>query len=240
MGTTHREREFKLGIPDEVSFDRLLAAAGGQREEPVEQVNHFFDTAKEGLRARSIGLRVRREAGRFILTLKGPASAETGTALLAERCELESEFPAAEAEATLAGEKSALDLLSYLEALPRNDPATEALLAGVREAAADSPLSWIGAFSNQRTRVRTNLELDSGRLPVTLEFDCTYFAEDDVRREVELEIGEGVSIEAIEAALCAFFEREGVSPAPTTSKLAYFSERLRRSARARESQGEHT
>ncbi len=239
MGTSHQEREFKLGIPDEVSFDRLLAVAGGQREEPVEQVNHFFDTAKEGLRTRSIGLRIRREAGRFILTLKGPASTETGTALLSERCELESEFPAVEAEATLAGEKSALDLLSYLEALPGSDSTTEALLAGVREAAADSPLAWIGAFSNQRTRVRTSLELESGRLPVTLEFDCTYFAEDDVRREVELEIGGGVSIEAVEAALCAFFEREGVMPAPTTSKLAYFSERLRRSARARESQGEH-
>ncbi len=234
---THREREFKLGIPDEDSFERLIRAAGGTREDPVEQVNHFFETSNWDLREQRVGLRLRRESGKFILTLKGPSSTGEGAVALAERCELEAEAPEASAEEALSGERSIVQLLPILEALPDGNRTTEGLIAAVRDIEKRAPLRHIGSFSNRRTRVHTTLDLQDTHLPATLEFDCTHFADDDIRRELELEIGDEVPVEAVHDALCALFEREGVNPIPTASKLAHFQERLMRAELSSETSG---
>ncbi|MDB4433196.1 CYTH domain-containing protein [bacterium] len=215
-----RERELKLGVPDEAAFRALLDAAGGRRDGPVLQVNHFFDTADQTLRARRIGLRIRREGGRFTLTVKGPTGLAPASALK-DRVELERSLAPERARAALEG---ALPALSLLEGLDVGEGEGALLVGAAREACADAPLGEIGAFSNARTFVHT--ELDG--LPVVLEFDRTEFSEGEVRFEIELELAPGDPTGRLTAALESLFESVGIAPAPTTSKLTRFLEVLDR------------
>jgi uncharacterized protein YjbK len=211
-----RERELKLGVPDRSAFEALIDAAGGRKDPPVLQVNHFFDTAARALREREIGFRVREEGELFLLTLKGPTR-ESEAALLADRVELESVLAPEDARAVLAGTRSALELLEVLEA---DGPEGSAILETLREVGARAPLTEIGSFQNERTRVRTEL----AGVDVVLEFDRTHFPADELRYEVELELEPGRSADPLAEALQALFAEADVRPVPTSSKLARFLE----------------
>jgi uncharacterized protein YjbK len=225
-GDRGEEREFKLGIPDAAAASALIERAGGRADPPVVQENHFFDSSAGGLRARRIGLRIRREDGRHILTLKGPS--EPGAdARLSVRAELECALDEPRARAVLDG---ALPVTALLDELA---PAAarlgrEGLLAATREAAREAPLRPIGSFRNQRTVVHTRLDLDGRPLDVLLEFDRTEFAPDHVRFEVELEVDRDADEAAVGRALETLFDAAGVSPTPTRSKLAVFQDWLDR------------
>lgn len=218
------ERELKLGIPDEAALRALVEAAGGRALDPVDQINHFFDTRDGGLRRRRIGLRIRHESDRYRLTLKGPtASAEDPR--LSERAELEVEIDRARAHAVLRGALPVSALLDLLDPSARR-AGLESLLDEVHEVTAQAPLAHIGSFGNVRIPVETRLEVDGVAHPVRLEFDRTEFAPGDLRCEVELEVEEDAPVAGLGAALEALFERVGVTPVPTTSKLAYFQKVL--------------
>jgi inorganic triphosphatase YgiF len=216
-----RERELKLGVPDAAALEALIETVGGKREPPALQVNHFFDTVDGDLRRRSIGFRIREEGGRFILTVKGPTSAGRD-GLLSDRVELETEISSARARAALSGELDVVSLLDDLEAAC--GPEETGLAATVRGVCAEATPTPIGSFSNERTRVATEL----AGVPVVLELDRTRFAADEERFEVELELSPGQAAEPVADALRALFERAGVESVPTTSKLGRFQEILDR------------
>lgn len=219
-GGEPRERELKLGIADAKAFDALVDVAGGTRAPAVSQVNHFFDTPGARLRENRIGFRVREEGAAMILTLKGPTGTEAG-GVLSDRVELESEIEADVAHAALRGEAPALSLL---DALDPDACAATGLADTVRRLCADAAPVHIGSFGNDRTRVTTEL----AGATVVLEFDRTQFPEGEERFEVELEITADQDAQTFADALEALFARVGISPVPTTSKLAHFLEILDR------------
>ena len=71
------EREIKLPFPDVAQARQLLLAAGGHPTVPRRLIDdRLFDTADQRLRRAGRALRVRRDAGRTILTTKAPAPSE--------------------------------------------------------------------------------------------------------------------------------------------------------------------
>ncbi len=208
------ERELKIGVLDAAAFDALMKVAGGQRDDPVRQVNHFFDTASGALRSRKIGFRIREEGESWILTIKGPTRANAASHL-AERVELESDLEPECALGVLEAGRPAVALLDQLDL-----SATEArdLSNDVRAVCAAEPLNEIGSFENERTRIRTRL----AGFETVLELDRTRFTADDIRFEVELELQPGQPEEALTEALLGLFARAGIEPQPTTGKLTIF------------------
>src|SRR6185436_17044266 len=84
-----REVEFKIALAGEAELAALLAALppGAPAPQPArEQLNHFLDTARGDLRRAGLALRLREEAGRFVLTAKG-APAPGGKGVLTDRAE---------------------------------------------------------------------------------------------------------------------------------------------------------
>jgi inorganic triphosphatase YgiF len=211
-----RERELKLGIGDERAFAALIEAAGGKRAPVALQVNHFFDAPSATLRENAIGFRVREEGGLHILTVKGPTATEAD-GVLSDRVELESEISGERARAALNGDLAALSLLDDLDSRIHDETG---LADTVLRVCADLPPVYIGSFSNERTRVATEL----AGTPVVLEFDQTSFSAEELRFEVELELGPEQGAAVLAEALHGLFTKAGVEPVPTTSKLARFLE----------------
>jgi inorganic triphosphatase YgiF len=216
-----RERELKLGIRDDAVFDALLEAAGGERDAPSVQENHFFDSPDRAFSRSGLALRIRCEGERWTLTLKGPTRSDAG-AMLADRAELECALEPARAAAALRSRDPAKQMLEALS----QDHAASALLAAARRASERAPLELLGGFRNARTRVRTTLAAGGEQFPVTLEFDCTEFAPDDVRREVELELAPGDPEDLLRDAMLALFRKAGAEPLPVAGKFAHFLARL--------------
>lgn len=233
-GSRGQETEWKLGIPDEATFEALVREAGGRCEPPALQENVFFDTPQGALRRRHIGLRLRREGDAVTLTAKGPAAASARHAALAERAEIEAPVDPERAGRVLERGEPLEPLLDLFEPAAGEDvPAARALLATLREAIAGSRLQRLGSFRNERVRVSTALRAPEGGAPreVVLEFDRTDFGAGVVEREVELEVdeaGDPGAADALGRALHALFERVGARPTPTTSKLVRFQQVLDR------------
>ena len=215
-----RERELKMGVRDEAIFDALLVAAGGQRDAPCIQQNHFFDSADGSFSRRGLALRIRREDDGWTVTLKGPKRSDSGP-LLADRPELECALEAASATEVLSSQRPARELLAFLS----RAHGTSALLTAALAASEKVPLELLGGFRNVRTRVRTALAAGGETCPVTLEFDRSEFAPDDVRYEVELEFSAEDSEVGLRDAMLELFRSVGAEPLPTGSKFAYFLER---------------
>jgi len=228
MRADARERELKLGIRDGAIFEALLAAVGGECAAPVVQENHFFDSPERALAAQGLGLRLRREGGRWRLTLKGPGR-DSADPLLADRAELECEIATELADEVLRMPDPLPRLLGALTA-SAPEAAASPLLGAARAAARGVRVAHLGGFRNVRTRVRTALAGDARLPPVTLEFDRTEFAPDDVHYEVELELTPALPEAPLREALLAHFRRLGAEPLPVSSKLARFLERRGRAA----------
>ncbi|HEX5012397.1 MAG TPA: AAA family ATPase, partial [Planctomycetota bacterium] len=142
-----REVEFKIALEGEPELAALLAAlpAGAPEPQPPhEQLNHFFDTARGELRRAGLALRLREEAGRFVLTAKG-APAPGGKGVLTDRAEDEVALDGAWAFEVLGGLRSPLDVLAA-----RLASGPTPLLAALRAAAGTRPLVRVGSFRNRR------------------------------------------------------------------------------------------
>lgn len=208
-----REVEFKLRVDGAAAFDALARAAGARPSVAALQTNHFFDTADRRLNAQRHTLRLREEAGRFVLTAKGPGER---AGALTSRAEEEVEVPRAEAEAIIDGARSAL---AALEA--RADPRARELLATLRTITADAPLRHVGAFQNERARLAVTLKAEDRALPLIVELDRTTFPGGQVHYEAEVEIAE-TDAAAVERALRAFFASAGVTWREGPSKARRF------------------
>lgn len=82
-----RETEAKFRVADRAVLERTLAALGASPGPRELETNVLLDDDRLDLKARGMALRVRRTAGRGLLTLKGKASLDRG---IKTRIELES------------------------------------------------------------------------------------------------------------------------------------------------------
>ena len=210
-----REVEFKFRVDGPEAFAALAVAADTRPSAPVVQTNHFFDTPDRALGFRRHTLRLREEAGRFVLTAKGPGER---AGALSSRAEEEVEVPKPEAESILVGARSPLAALDA-----RADPRARDLLATMRAIAGATPLRHAGAFQNERARLDVALDLDGRTRTVTFELDRTTFPGGQVHYEVEVEIAHADAA-AVERALREFFTKAGVAWREGPSKAKRFFE----------------
>jgi adenylate cyclase class 2 len=128
------EREIKLSFADYEAARQAVLAAGGRLVASRRLIaDRLFDTPGGHLRAAGRALRVRRDAGRALLTSKGPATSD----LVKAREEFETEVGDADTvETILAG-------LGYRAAFQSEKYREEYSLAGVVVALDETP---IGVF----------------------------------------------------------------------------------------------
>ena len=218
MNETGQEIELKLQFPDEEHFRATLRAAGGESETAVRQTNHFFDDECRSLRSHAFGMRLREEAQHYFLTAKGKKSAGEEQAALSLRREEEREISEAEARTILQGDACPLQTLrKHLH------PERESLLSDIEEVLEGRVLTYIGAFENRRTRVRTELSTGQGKtLPAVLEFDRTCFPGNEVHYELELELTRAEDAKSAESGLRALLQKAGATGRPALGKATRF------------------
>lgn len=224
------ETELKLLLPDAAAWDRVRAALGGGPI--VVQHNHFFDRPDAALRAARIGVRLREEAGRLTLTVKGEraraeavagASADAGA--VAHRIELEGELPREALEVAL---REGLDLSPWLarwraeRSMPALPPELAGFLAGLEAALGDGRLVRQAGFVNEREALRLPLADEAGAFEVELALDRTLFPDGRVDHELEVElVGPSAFVDRVERAVRTWLAAElGIEGRPAPSKLA--------------------
>jgi hypothetical protein len=171
-----------------------------------------FDTPDRGLRQARHSLRLREEAGRFILTAKGPSLGVSGN--VSARPEAEAEVEPEVAQRILAGQG---DVMSELRRRA-TDPAYAALWEGIERAHAGQPLGEVAFFHNRRRAVDVTI----GGVPLRVEVDHTSFPNGDADDEVEIEIPRPELAPAVEAWLEERAAAASVQTAKSTTKLARF------------------
>lgn len=164
------ERELKLDLGSEGAFRRLLEALEW-RGHPVMQVNTFFDTREADLRRNRFALRIRRENGGYLLTLKGRRR-DCGE--LVERLEVECRMEEADARAALSGIRP-LAAMDY--------PPLRHLAREFRGPPLRFDLRPICTFTNERHPVT----IEGGAGALLLEIDRTAFGKNRVDFELEAE-----------------------------------------------------
>ena len=216
-GASGREIEFKLSLASDAALAALLGALGpaARPAAPVLQVNHFFDTLSSDLGRHGIALRLREEAGRYLLTAKGNTATR---AALSVREEHELELDEPTARAILAGRTSALAVL--LERSPRP---LAALLERMRGAGGERAVVRLGCFENERTRFASvSLPTAEGPIELELELDRTRFPGDRIELELEAELADPREIPRAEKALRSLLARAGIPWIPAASKAGRF------------------
>ncbi len=219
------EHEFKFRVDAEADLDALVAEVTDSSSPvppPSRQTNHFYDTRDWRLRDARCALRLREEAGRFLLTAKGKGIREDAGPL-AVRAEEEILVEPEEARAILAGECSPLLLL-----IERIGEPAPALLSTMLASVEDRVLLEVGAFRNDRRRLGPiALPVAGGELEVLFELDRTEFPGGRIHHEIEVEVEAG-DAELARTALLDLLARAGVTWRPSTSKAKRFFDILTR------------
>ena len=228
--TSWREIELKLALPDEDAWHWVRERLTEPRVAP--QSNHFFDSPGAPLRAARVGVRLRREDERRLLTVKSDGQSGTGSAL-SRRIELESAVPREAFDEALA---DGLLLRPWIdnwraELAPSTDgsPELEAFLTRL-ERLTPEPLQRFGGFENERTTGTLRLDLTDGPQRIEVELDRTHFpgGRTDFELEVEFptegpkETGREALPEEVQRALIDWLAEGGIRPFEAASKLARF------------------
>jgi uncharacterized protein YjbK len=215
------EREFKAMLADAAERERLLALIGGSVR-VLEQRNLLFDTRGRALAAAGLSLRLRHEAGLWLLTAKGePRTRRTDRpVLLSARSEAERVVRPLLALHLAAGTADPLPLLRQAE------PAAMALaLAEAIDAASGgAPLVVVGEFRNERTLCEASLPCGT---PVAVALDRSEMPDGTVEHELELEIAQGAVAPAA-AWLEGLLRSARVPLRPAASKRLRFHRALAR------------
>jgi hypothetical protein len=206
------EIELKRRLAGADAADRLLAVLGPVASD-VQQVNHVFDTPDRGLHRARHTLRLREEAGRFILTAKGP-SRGVGVSV-SVRSEAESEIEPDVARRLLAGEGDPLAELRQRV----TDAAFDGLWEGIEQARSGQPLGELGQFLNRRRTVQVVV---SPALRLSVEVDRTHFPNGRVDDEVEIELPRPELAAEVEAWLAERASAAGIETQPSTAKFGRF------------------
>jgi CYTH domain-containing protein len=209
--STH-EIELKRRLVGLDAADRLIEVLGPVASD-VEQVNHVFDTPDRSLHRARHSLRLREEAGRFILTAKGPSRGVSGS--VSTRTEAESEIEPDVARRLLAAQGDPLTELRRRV----TEADFDALWAGLEKARAGQPLGELGQFHNRRRTVQVAV---SPGLRLSVEVDRTRFPNGRVDDEVEIELASAERAGEVEAWLEERAAVAGVETQPSTAKFGRF------------------
>ena len=218
-----QEIEFKFLVDDPAAFERLTADVGDVPfQNPVLQVNHFFDTVGHRLAEVGIALRLRQEgegsAARWIVTAKGPK--DSSDPLIAARPEEELEVDSEHAAAILAGSASPLERIA--EERPRSP-----LLARLAAALGEEPLMHAGAFENRRARLGpVDIEAEGRVHALLFELDTTTFPGGRVDHEIEVEVRATEDAESLRGHLVGRLARLGIGWRTADSKAKRFRKAL--------------
>lgn len=218
------EIEFKFRVEAESAFDRLLEVLGAAGTKPSfeHQHNHFFDTRGRRLRRHGLALRLREEADRCTLTVKGEGRARSTDGTVLERFEAELDVEPSEAHAVLEGRVSPLELLAR-----GGGPAVSRAHELLREAVEDEALELVGGFENERATLQpVHMMIEGREERIVFELDRTTLPGGRVDREIEVEVGADSDVEGVRRALYDLLSRAGIEWRPTTSKLARFLEQI--------------
>jgi len=220
MSKSGEEVEFKFLVEGPEAFQALAATLGGVAAgAPVRQVNHFFDTSVFDLADAELAVRLREEAGRWILTAKGPTEGADET--IAIRPEVETEVPEARALTVLEGEESPLQLLRELVG-------EHALFTAMDSARGGRTLRRIGSFENVRSRLGpVPLTIGGDSWQATFELDRTLFPGNRTDHEIEVEVDGRARADAAKKVLCGLLEKANIAWQPGSSKARRFLATLR-------------
>lgn len=216
-----REIEFKLVLQSEAEFLEIAQQSTGRKWElppPLLQTNHYFDTPSGSLRRARIALRLRKQADRYRLTLKGKSERSSAGGALTERREEEFELRSDQAQSILSGAGSPLDVF---EARCPNSQ----MVKLAKHAIGAESVQNLGSFQNRRWRLGP-LELSEAEgISLCMEFDRSEFPNGAIEYELEVEVPNFVC-DSVERALRRAFEAGGLPWRTAKSKAQRFFERL--------------
>jgi uncharacterized protein YjbK len=225
MGSANgTEIELKLRVDDLAALMRLCVTVGTGPAFTAVQRNEFLDTAHRTLDRQRFVLRVRTErsptASTTFLTAKGPSRRSDDRAL---RHVPEQEIEIADDIAADLRNGRA-DAFAVLLAGPGTDDLRRALVEQMRSAVAGAPLTLVGGFTTERTRLPVQFPTTSTApaFAGVLELDRVTFPGDQIHHEVEFEVPPGVDVEVARAAFLALFDRAGVTGRPAPGKASRF------------------
>ncbi len=218
------ESELKLGLPDEAAWQWVRAQLGPGPV--IRQDNHFFDREDRALGDRRIGVRLRSEGDRRILTVKADRLASPDDPIT-HRLELEDPIDQEAFERSL---ESGLELGPWIDrwrARPTRDPTERddvaALLDTLDELARDVRLERYSGFSNRRERLSFVARDEEGSFEIDIELDRTEYPGGHLGFEIEVEAAAGkeTSLPRAHRALAQWLERAGgIRTTAVDSKLA--------------------
>ena len=226
--TSWREIELKLALPDEDAWHWVRERLTEPRVTP--QSNHFFDSPGAPLRNARVGVRLRSEGERRLLTVKSDGQIETEDAL-SRRIELESAVPREAFDEAL---EDGLLLGPWIEnwrveLAPSADDSPELKTFLTRlESLTPEPLQRFGGFDNERTTGTLRLDLADGPQRIEVELDRTHFPGGRTDFELEVEFptegpkGREALPEEVQRALIDRLGEGGIHPFAAASKLARF------------------
>lgn len=217
-----REVELKLRVDDLADLVKVAIASGGTPEPTAHQTNGFFDTPDRALGSRGLVVRLREERTPkktvWFVTAKGPGQ-RSGS--LTDVIEEEIEVEPAAARAMIDGAADPID------ALDNGSAARQALVGALRAALHGRPVTLLGRFHNERTRIPAELAADGVTFQAVLELDRTSFPGDQVHHEVEMEVPPHVSPQLASKAFHELFHRAGVVGRVSPGKARRFFAALR-------------
>lgn len=210
----NKELELKYIVKHWDDLDKIAGALAATHKRTARQVNTFFDTAEFYLNNNKYSIRLRKEEGTYMLTVKGPAL-KTLDGVMTEREEQEVRVEQDLAMHILEGNLDPLDVL-----LRKNQEA-ESLAIQIRKLISGKKLMKAGAFINFRETFIIQLDHVGEQ---EIEMDTVIFPGNMVQFEIEVEIspGENNHANAISKAMANAFERTGVLPSSGPSKAKRF------------------
>ncbi len=222
MTSASTEIEFKFSVKDSSAFTKLVDYLDLPRsvlENPIDQINHFFDSPASCLHGHQLALRIRQEDGSNILTIKGDKqSVSDSSEVLTERIEEESALSAETANALIAGSMPVEELVQQ-QFSSRAPQLVETILS----ACSGQRVQYLGKFRNQRIQLPpVTLNAADYEASVEFELDTSYFPDGNIDYEIEVEISADSDSEKIGEGLIELLKNAGIDWGTAPSKAVRF------------------
>jgi uncharacterized protein YjbK len=223
MTTLATEIEFKFAVRDQSAFAALVAHLGlpsSVLDDPVLQINHFFDTARASLRTNGLAIRLREQAGAYYFTIKGGKSSRSEDGVLSSRIEEERLLETQTARAMLNATIPVLTVIAQ-----HFTDSSSQLVDRIEELIADQALVYAGKFENRRiTLPPITLAIAGFTRQVEFELDSIAFPDKTSQFEIEVEVASSEDAHLIHDELVALLSAAGIEWSTTESKAARFFE----------------
>jgi uncharacterized protein YjbK len=186
----HHEIEIKLDLSNETNYRNVVNILSSDSV-PVKQENHFFDTDQKSLSDAGWALRIRKEADRAFITLKGPKKAAVDN--LAIRDEYEEKID------TTAADR-------YIDEGMESPELPNLIAERITEACKGERLRRILSFVNYRLTAIRMVEEEA----VEIAIDRTEFADGSVDFELEAELSDKSKYKSVKIMIEDILYKVGV------------------------------